>query len=88
MLMYLNCEVSTEVDEIDFDYLSGFEFILGGYGYLRCNNGLHRKEYLHKIIAKRIGLDISKITDHKDTNIYNNKRYNLREATKIHLIIN
>jgi len=57
MLMYLNCEVKTEIDEIDFDHLSGFEFILSDYGYLRTTKTLEER-FLHKIIAKRMGLDI------------------------------
>src|SRR6218665_646569 len=39
-------------------------------------------EFLHRVIAKRMGLDLSNDIDHIDRNPYNNTRENLRAATR------
>ena len=80
--MYINCDVPTEVSEEDFDYLNGLTFNLSERGYLQCGSKEHYLEYLHIIVAKRMGLDTTKLIDHKDRIKLNNQRYNLREATK------
>jgi len=80
--MFINCDVPTEVDEIDFKILSGTNFRLDSWGYLQGTYFPYRGICLHLIVAKRMGLDVSKIIDHEDRNKLNNQSYNLREATK------
>lgn len=50
-------------------------------GYFNCRTPPYRSIRLHRLIAKRIGLNLSYLTDHKDNNKNNNTRSNLREAT-------
>lgn len=50
-------------------------------GYVTGSNGKYMRIRLHRIIAKRMGLDPDKEVDHIDGNPQNNQRHNLREAT-------
>jgi len=79
--LYLRCYPSSEVSEEDFDFLSGLNFHLNTNGYLRCTSEPYTDEYLHILVAKRMGLNIKLTIDHKDRIKINNKRNNLREAT-------
>ncbi len=78
--LILNVEVPTEVSDEDFDYLNGFSFRLGDRGYLVCSSAKHHTKKMHQIIAERMNLVNE--PDHKDTNKLNNRRDNLREATR------
>lgn len=81
MMLILNVDVPTEVDEIDFTFLSGITFILKEKKYLVCKNGQYRNKYIHRLVALRMGLDITNRLDHEDQNPLNNKRNNIRYAT-------
>ncbi len=74
----------TLVNEEDFLFLVGYNWRLSATGYVVCSNGyvdnLNNK-YLHKIIAKRMNLDLSNEIDHIDRDRLNNQRNNLRPAT-------
>ncbi len=81
MMLILNVDVPTEIDEIDFTFLSGITFILTKEKYLVCKGGEYRGKYIHQLIALRMGLDTTNRLDHKDQNTFNNKRNNIRYAT-------
>jgi hypothetical protein len=68
----------TIVDDIDYEYLSQWSWFAAARGYAMTSRGV----YMHKLIASRIGLDVSLRTDHRDLNPLNNCRDNLREATQ------
>ena len=70
------------IDEIDVPIALSCTWSLNGWGYIQGKSNKYRDKYLHKIIAERMGLNVSKLTDHKDLNKFNNQRFNLREATK------
>ena len=83
-LITLNNGQQTQISDEDFIWASGFKW------HLRSNN--KRKGYvcttienknfnLHRFIAKRMGLDCQNQIDHKDNNLLNNQRENLRVAT-------
>lgn len=75
-----------EIDEQDVD-LSKYGWCLNNLGYAHAwiDNKL---VLLHRLIGDRMGLSQSKDVDHKDRNKLNNKRNNLREATKRQTCIN
>jgi len=70
------------IDKIDIPIIQSSSWRLNGWRYIQATSGRYKGKFLHKIIAKRMGLDVLKFTDHKDRNLLNNQRLNLREATK------
>lgn len=54
--------------------------ICSGYARLNSNVGVDGERFLHRIIAKRMGL--SDEVDHEDNNTLNCQRTNLRQATR------
>lgn len=52
-----------------------------GRGYLSGSGGKYRYKYLHRVIADRMGLDMSKQIDHINGIKHDNRRENLRSAT-------
>lgn len=66
------------VSEEDFEYLVKFKWHLSVVKYPTNSEG----DYMHRIIAERMGLDLKKEIDHKDRNPLNNHRSNLRAATR------
>lgn len=57
----------------------------GGYVVGKYNS---KKIKLHRIIAERMGLDLSLEVDHEDRNKLNNCRFNLRSATRTEQVRN
>lgn len=70
-----------QINNCDMDLIRDYTWGLNGWGYLQCKSGKYRDKLIHRIIAERMGLDLTKHTDHKDHNRKNNHRSNLREAT-------
>jgi len=69
------------IDECDMDLIRDYTWCLNTNGYLYAwVNG--KPQYLHVIIAERMGLDVSGDIDHEDRNPLNNQRDNLRSATR------
>lgn len=67
------------IDEWNMDLIRGYSWYLTK-GYLQgWIDG--KTQYLHIIVAKRMGLDPSKQVDHIDRSPLNNHESNLREAT-------
>lgn len=70
------------VDDIDDFIIQSSTWSPNNGGYLIANRGKYKKQFLHRIIAERMCLNSSKLIDHIDRNIYNNRRLNFRVATK------
>lgn len=75
--LYTPCGTQFQVDEI---FLAGFTWRLKG-GYVCGSGERYKDEYIHRVIAGRMGLDLTDLIDHKDRNPLNNQRDNLRPAT-------
>ena len=74
-IRYLKSTIDIEVSKEDFDFASSITLRWDGR-YVRNNVG-----YLHRLIANRMGLNLSNKTlkvDHIDNNPRNNSRENLR----------
>lgn len=71
----------TIISEIDFEFVltSRQSWILNAWGYITRHN--KKREYLHKLIAQRMGLNTNDIIDHINRNKVDNSRPNLREST-------
>lgn len=79
------------VDDIDYDYLMRWKWCYikqranGGYAvrtYWCAGRTKVKTVYMHRIIAERMGLDMSNEIDHKHRNKLNNRRHELRPATR------
>lgn len=69
------------IDEIDIPVVQLAKWALSA-GYVRGSSaGKYRGEFLHRIIAERMGYILDDEVDHFDGNILNNQRLNLRPAT-------
>lgn len=77
----------TLVSDEDYIFLVGYNWWLTKDGYTTgWIDG--KKQFMHKIIAKRMGLDLSNMIDHEDRNRLNHCRNNLRAATRSQNAIN
>lgn len=75
------------VDEIDYEYLIQWKWCITNFGYAVRRNCSKRNPkpsliLMHLVIAKRMGLDTSNDIDHKDRNKADNRRKQLRSATR------
>lgn len=70
------------VDDEDYDYLTQYKWYASteGVDLTYAVSSFHR---MHRVIARRMGLDMSKNIDHIDRNPLNNTRSNLRSVTQI-----
>ncbi len=80
--IFLSSGEVSSVSDKDYLYLVGFNWSVSGGGYVRARIN-SKMETIHRVIAKRMKLDIeNKEVDHKDHNKLNNQRSNLRIATR------
>lgn len=82
------------VSDEDYEYLMQWKWHVykattGGWYAKRNMNkkeaekaGKRRAVYMHRVIAERMGLDMSKFIDHNDRDSLNNCRSNLRSVTQ------
>ena len=71
-----------QIDEIDVD-LAKYGWHLDKSGYIRCHSmGYNYKKGIHTIIAKRMGLKKGFEPDHENGIKTDNRRKNLRIATR------
>lgn len=72
------------IDECNLDLIRDYNWCWVNGGYLRGTGGKYRNKYLHRIIAERMGFDLSRSNeiDHRDGNPSNNQQDNLRLATR------
>lgn len=78
-----NCMISDE----DYNYLKQWLWQLSSYGYvIRVFNGV--VIFMHLEIAERMKLEVTDVVDHKDRNLLNCQRSNLRSATHAQNTIN
>lgn len=68
------------IDECDLDLIRDYSWYLNKNGYIIATIN-HRLQFLHCVIAERMGLDVSNEVDHEDMNRINNQQNNLRSAT-------
>jgi hypothetical protein len=88
MIMRLPTGENVQVDDEDFNYLSGFKWAIHKspshpIGYAQAQETGSRKHwYMHRMIMARHGFDIAgKLVDHRNLNTLNNQKHNLRIAT-------
>lgn len=67
------------VDDSDFEKVTGYKWYLHSEGYVAApayKNGIPDTVYMHKLILE------ARLVDHHDRDKLNNRRYNLRRATR------
>lgn len=75
------------VDDCDYEYLNQWKWCAHNHGYTFYAVRTSRKSgkqdtiLMHRIVGKRMGLDMSLEVDHIKRNGLNNQRRNLRSAT-------
>ncbi len=85
--LYTTCGTQFQVSNEDEIFLAGFSWKFNGY-YIQGSSGKYHCQYLHRIIAERMGLDYPDEIDHEDGNPLNNQRDNLRPATRLQNAVN
>lgn len=78
----------TIVDDADYDYLMHWKWHAvkhGGYSFCAASWNGGDRLLMHRLI---LGLDDSLEVDHRDGNALNNRRYNLRTATRSQNLFN
>jgi hypothetical protein len=73
------------VDDQDYDYLMQWKWRVSSEGYARrdvIHNGRRHSIYMHRIVVKRVGKNTKPEVDHRNHNRLDNRRGNLRPATK------
>lgn len=74
-----------QVTDCDHFYLCGYKWRKTPKGYIITDIRKNKKNttiYMHRLVAKLMGLNPNSDIDHKDRNRFNNQRNNLREATQ------
>lgn len=71
------------VSAIDKMFVLGLRWSTGsGDKRIQCTSNIFKGRYLSQLIADRMGLIITEEIDHIDTDPFNNRRDNLRPATR------
>ena len=78
-LLLMNSEKVAVVDDADYPSLMLFNWSITSDGYVRCSMS-RGERFLHRIIGRKMGFTDE--VDHKDGNPLNNRRENLRNATR------
>lgn len=83
MKILLTRNKSTFVSQVDYHFLRQWKWSAlktrKRWYAVRMEDGIY--VYMHRLIAERCGLDMSRQIDHKDGDGLNNKRSNLRSAS-------
>ncbi|MBG1268379.1 HNH endonuclease [Nostoc sp. WHI] len=79
--------------EIDRDLIYRFKWRIGSDDYIRRNSprdeqGKQKTIFFHKLVAERMGLDMSLIIHHFNSNRLDNRRENLKALTRQQIQMN
>jgi hypothetical protein len=76
-------QVETLVDDEDYAFARSFTLSFGSRNYVYAyRRGMGEPQPLHRLIAARLGLDLSSDIDHRNQNKLDNRHCNLRPATR------
>ena len=76
-------QVETLVDDADYAFAKSFTLSFGNRNYVYAyRRGMGEPQPLHRLIATRAGLDLSGDVDHRNHDKLDNRRHNLRPATR------
>jgi len=79
--IYVHPDSWALVDNVDWLWLAGYHWSILGKGYAGSRTGYgEQPEYMHKMIATRMGLVCEEV-DHRNRIRLDNQRHNLRPAT-------